>query len=78
MQKKFLLQINSKYSEDHAHEVLEWIKEITNEEFSTSGEMDNLYEVLKDGTMLCKYVTPIRQVIYILKLLLLVTHKPDS
>ena len=48
------MQINSKYSEDLAQESLEWIKAITEEDFSVSGDMDNLYEVLKDGTLLCR------------------------
>ncbi|KAF4518352.1 hypothetical protein B566_EDAN007079 [Ephemera danica] len=39
-----MLQINNKYSEELAQECLEWVKEITGEEFSTSGEMDNFYE----------------------------------
>jgi hypothetical protein len=49
------LQINSKYSEELAQESLEWIKAITQEDISVSGEMDNLYEVLKDGTLLCRW-----------------------
>jgi hypothetical protein len=50
-------KIMSKYNEQHAHEVLEWIAESVPEEagnFKTNGDMDNLYEVLKDGTLLCK------------------------
>jgi hypothetical protein len=49
------LQINSKYSEELAQESLEWIKAITEEDFSVSGDMDNLYELLKDGTLLCRW-----------------------
>lgn len=52
-----LLQINSKYSEELAEECLEWIRLITGEPDNTSGDMDNFYEVLKDGTVLCKYVS---------------------
>jgi len=48
-------QILSKYNDEHAHEVLEWIKLVTGEDISTSGEPDNFYETLKDGTLLCKY-----------------------
>jgi len=47
-------RIMNKYNDEHAMEVLEWIKQITNENINTSGEMDNFYEVLKDGTLLCK------------------------
>jgi len=52
-------KIMSKYSEQHAHEVLEWITEVAPEEnanISTSGDMDNFYELLKDGTRLCGLV----------------------
>lgn len=47
-------QINSKYSEELAQESLEWIHAIIGEPLNTSGDMDNFYEVLKDGTLLCK------------------------
>ncbi|XP_041978374.1 myophilin [Aricia agestis] len=47
-------KINSKYSEELAEECLEWINQIIGEPANTSGDMDNFYEVLKDGTLLCK------------------------
>jgi hypothetical protein len=47
-------KINSKYSDELANECLEWIKEITGEPINTSGDMDNFFEVLKDGVLLCK------------------------
>ncbi|XP_055373271.1 myophilin isoform X2 [Condylostylus longicornis] len=47
-------KINSKYSEELAQESLEWIKELTGEPINTSGDMDNFFEVLKDGVLLCK------------------------
>lgn len=47
-------QINSKYSDELAAESLEWIKETTGEPINTSGDMDNFFEVLKDGVILCK------------------------
>jgi len=50
------MKINAKYNEQHAYEVLDWIAHITGENISTSGDMDNLYETLKDGTLLCKLV----------------------
>uniref|UniRef100_U5EYQ9 Transgelin n=1 Tax=Corethrella appendiculata TaxID=1370023 RepID=U5EYQ9_9DIPT len=49
-------KINSKYSEELAQESLEWIKEITGEPINTSGDMDNFFEVLKDGVLLCNLV----------------------
>lgn len=53
-------KINSKYSDELAQECLEWIKEITNEDISTSGDMENFFEVLKDGTLLCRLVNCIQ------------------
>lgn len=49
-------QVNAKYSEELAHESLEWIASITQEDIPTAGDMDNFYEVLKDGTLLCRYI----------------------
>lgn len=51
---RFVPQINSKYSDELAAESLEWIKEVTGEPINTSGDMDNFFEVLKDGVILCK------------------------
>ncbi|XP_075973776.1 transgelin calponin-3 [Anticarsia gemmatalis] len=53
-------KINSKYSEELAQECLEWVHAITGEPVNTSGDMDNFYEVLKDGTLLCKLVNNIQ------------------
>lgn len=53
-------KINSKYSEELAQECLEWIKVITGENFNTSGDMDNFYEILKDGTLLCRMINCIQ------------------
>lgn len=53
-------KINSKYSEELASESLEWIKAITDAPISTSGDTDNFYETLKDGTLLCKLVNDIK------------------
>lgn len=52
--KVIFLQVNAKYSEELASESLEWIKAITNADINTAGDMDNFYEVLKDGTLLCQ------------------------
>lgn len=48
------LQVNAKYSEELANESLEWIAMVTENPINTAGDMDNFYEVLKDGTVLCK------------------------
>lgn len=53
-------QINSKYSDELAQECLEWIREITGEPINVSGDMDNFYETLKDGVLLCKLVNTIK------------------
>jgi len=44
----------SKYSEEHAAEVLEWIYEITGMPDNLSGNPDNVFEQLRDGVLLCK------------------------
>lgn len=46
----------SKYNEDHAREVMEWINALTGEPSNTSGDPENVYQHLRDGTLLCKYV----------------------
>ncbi|KAJ2952021.1 hypothetical protein O0L34_g4281 [Tuta absoluta] len=53
-------RINSKYNDNIATETLEWIKLITGEDINTAGDVDNLYSVLKDGTLLCKLVNAIQ------------------
>ncbi|XP_014219388.1 muscle-specific protein 20 [Copidosoma floridanum] len=47
-------KINSKYNVELARECLEWIKTITDENINVSGDMDNFFNVLADGTLLCK------------------------
>ncbi|KAL3275776.1 hypothetical protein HHI36_020521 [Cryptolaemus montrouzieri] len=53
-------KVNAKYSEELAHESLEWIAAITGDAINTAGDMDNFYEVLKDGTLLCRLVNCIK------------------
>jgi len=47
-------KITSKYSEESARECLEWIKTVTQEDINVSGDPDNFYETLKDGSLLCR------------------------
>ncbi|XP_045519928.1 myophilin-like [Pieris brassicae] len=54
-------RINSKYSDDIATETLEWVKQITDEPINTAGDAENLYETLKDGTLLCKIVNKFQE-----------------
>ncbi|KAF5287868.1 hypothetical protein FQA39_LY15644 [Lamprigera yunnana] len=53
-------KINAKYSDELAQESLEWVKSILCENFSVAGDMDNFYEVLKDGQVLCRLVNCIK------------------
>ena len=50
-------KLNSKYNEELAHEVLEWVQRYSGEQFSTDGSMDNVYEVLSDGYVLGRMIT---------------------
>ncbi|CAH1155716.1 unnamed protein product [Phaedon cochleariae] len=53
-------KVNAKYNEDLARECLEWIVAITDEPINVAGDMDNFYEVLKDGTLLCRLVNKLQ------------------
>ena len=53
-------KINAKYSDELAQESLEWVKVILHDDFSTAGDMDNFYDVLKDGQVLCRLVNNIK------------------
>lgn len=54
-------KLDSKFNEDIASETLEWIKTITGEPENTAGTADNVYEVLKDGVLLCKLVNALQE-----------------
>ncbi|XP_063532814.1 myophilin-like [Cydia strobilella] len=54
-------RINSKYNDDVARETLEWVRVLTGQPANTSGDVENLYKVLKDGTLLCKLVNAIQE-----------------
>ncbi|GAB6026463.1 Transgelin [Chamberlinius hualienensis] len=53
-------KINSKYSEESAAEVMQWIKLVSGESFDVSGQLDNVHEVLKDGSTLCKLANKLK------------------
>ena len=61
-------QVNAKYSEALAQECLEWIKMITSENIDVSGDMDNFFETLKDGTLLCRYRKNFRIHVWMVKM----------
>lgn len=54
-------RINSKYNDAIAQETLEWIRTIVGQPANTSGDAENLYEVLKDGTLLCHLVNKFQE-----------------
>ena len=53
-------KIMSKYNEEHAREVLEWIRQLTGEPADVSGDAENVYQTLRDGTLLCKLANVIQ------------------
>ncbi|OQR71374.1 myophilin-like [Tropilaelaps mercedesae] len=55
-----LLQLLMKYDNQLASEVMEWVKRVVGEDFDPSGDMDNVHQVLKDGTILCKLINGLK------------------
>lgn len=53
-------KIQAKYDPELAGELLAWVKDVTGKDISISGDMDNFYETLKDGVLLCHLVNSIK------------------
>jgi hypothetical protein len=53
-------KVLSKYDCDLASESLEWVKAVTGDNISTSGDMDNFWETLKDGQVLCRLANTLK------------------
>ncbi|CAF5163170.1 unnamed protein product, partial [Rotaria magnacalcarata] len=51
--------IQSKYDVAQAQEALQWISEMIDEQFDTSGDMNNVYQQLRDGRKLCQLMNTI-------------------
>jgi len=50
----------SKFNEEEAQNLLEWIKQLTGEDVNTSGSMVDFKATLQDGTLLCKLMNAIK------------------
>jgi len=50
----------SKFDEDQAHTLLEWIKQLSGENINTAGTRENFFTTLKDGSVLCKFANSIQ------------------
>jgi hypothetical protein len=53
-------KINSKYDTELSSQVLQWMRDVMNEDLNTSGEKEAFYETLKDGTVLCRLINAIQ------------------
>jgi len=53
-------KVLAKYNEEQAAECLEWIREVTGLGINTDGQADNFFEVLRDGTILCRLVNALQ------------------
>uniref|UniRef100_A0A0N4U4H2 Calponin-homology (CH) domain-containing protein n=1 Tax=Dracunculus medinensis TaxID=318479 RepID=A0A0N4U4H2_DRAME len=58
--KKDIKSQQSKFNEDEATNLLEWIASLIKEDFNTSGERSNFANTLKDGQILCKLLNSVK------------------
>ncbi|GMR51492.1 hypothetical protein PMAYCL1PPCAC_21687, partial [Pristionchus mayeri] len=50
----------SKFNDEEATLLLEWIKDVTKEEVNTDGDRGQFQETLRDGTLLCRLINAIK------------------
>jgi len=48
-------KIHSKYNDQLASQILQWISDVSGQEMNTSGDVENFLATLKDGTVLCAF-----------------------
>ncbi|XP_067122431.1 myophilin [Centruroides vittatus] len=53
-------KIQSKYDIELAGQLLQWMRDVTEEDINLDGERDNFYDVLKDGQLLCKLINTLQ------------------
>uniref|UniRef100_A0AAF5I1Q1 Calponin-homology (CH) domain-containing protein n=1 Tax=Strongyloides stercoralis TaxID=6248 RepID=A0AAF5I1Q1_STRER len=59
----------AKFNETEGKYLLEWIKDITKEDIETECTAEKFKEILKDGTLLCKYVSLFHSIISYFRLI---------
>lgn len=47
-------KIHSKYSEELASQILQWVQGVTGLDIDTSGRIEPFIEILRDGKVLCQ------------------------
>lgn len=47
-------KVHSKFEPILANKILEWISTVVDEKFNTDGDVNNFFQVLQDGTLLCR------------------------
>jgi len=53
-------KINAKYDAELSREILQWMSKVMKEDFNTSGDKQNFYDILRDGTVLCRLINSIQ------------------
>ncbi|CAD5206455.1 unnamed protein product [Bursaphelenchus okinawaensis] len=50
----------SKFNEEEAANLLQWIKDLTKEDFDATGTRQNFLALLKDGQLLCRFINAVQ------------------